>query len=321
MIAVRSLLAAGLAFALSQIPASAETLRLTVFPGISNMAIFAAQHNHFLDRYGLTLDITNTANSGDLREGLADGRFDIAHAIVDNAVALVDGGNKDIAVVMGGHPGFSRLFAQPEIGRIEDIKGKIVAVDAPDTASALVIYKILQDRGINRGDYEVKEVGATGLVLNGMLNDKSLAAAILGPPFSLRALRGGLKDLGATSALIGAYQSDTAFVRRSWAAANRQTLVNYIKAYVAGVRWSLDPANRTEAIALLESRLKLSHADAEETYAFLADPKTGLARDAALNLEGFKNVLAIRRAVTKDGRKDDAESYVDLSYYIEALKN
>lgn len=179
MIAVRSLLAAGLAFALSQIPASAETLRLTVFPGISNMAIFAAQHNHFLDRYGLTLDITNTANSGDLREGLADGRFDIAHAIVDNAVALVDGGNKDIAVVMGGHPGFSRLFAQPEIGRIEDIKGKIVAVDAPDTASALVIYKILQDRGINRGDYEVKEVGATGLVLNGMLNDKSLAAAIL----------------------------------------------------------------------------------------------------------------------------------------------
>ena len=45
---------------------------------------------------------------------------------------------------------------QPEIKSYEDIRGKTVVVDAPDTAFGLLLYKMLDVKGVKKGEYEVK---------------------------------------------------------------------------------------------------------------------------------------------------------------------
>src|SRR5258705_4718419 len=80
-----------------------DALRVCVFPGISNLPIFAAQNEGYFQKRGVAGEIVNTVNSDELRDGLAHGRHPIAHSGVDNAIALAELAKVDIAVVIGGH--------------------------------------------------------------------------------------------------------------------------------------------------------------------------------------------------------------------------
>jgi ABC-type nitrate/sulfonate/bicarbonate transport system substrate-binding protein len=303
--------------------APAQThLKIMVFPGLSNFSIFAAQHKNLFAKHGLAVEVLNTPNSDVLRNGLAKGDHQIAHAAVDNAVAMVELAKADVAIVTGGDNGFNHIFVQPEINGYADLRGKTVVVDAPNTAYALLLYKALKDAGLNKGDYAIKPVGGTTARLEAMTKDKgNAAAAVLNPPFSFRAGEAGLKDMGTATKAIGAYQSDGAFIMRDWAKANSDALVRYISAYVEGRRWALDPANKAEAIALLSERLKLTPQVAALAYAAATDPAEGMAKDAKFDMAGFANVLKLRAEIEGQwgGKPPAPEKYVDLSYYDRAL--
>jgi ABC-type nitrate/sulfonate/bicarbonate transport system substrate-binding protein len=303
--------------------APAQThLKVMVFPGLSNFSIFAAQHKNLFAKHGLAVEVLNTPNSDVLRNGLAKGDHQIAHAAVDNAVAMVELAKADVAIVTGGDNGFNHIFVQPEINAYADLRGKTVVVDAPNTAYALLLYKALKDAGLNKGDYAIKPVGGTTARLEAMTKDKgNAAAAVLNPPFSFRAGEAGLKDMGTATKAIGAYQSDGAFIMRDWAKANSDALVRYISAYVEGRRWALDPANKAEAIALLSERLKLTPQVAALAYAAATDPAEGMAKDAKFDMAGFANVLKLRAEIEGQwgGNPPPPEKYLDLSYYDRAL--
>jgi ABC-type nitrate/sulfonate/bicarbonate transport system substrate-binding protein len=297
-------------------------LKVIVFPGLSNFSIFAAQHNGFFAKHGIAIDLINTPNSKAMREGLAKGEYQIAHAGVDNAVAMVELAKSDVVVVTGGDSGFNHIFVQPEIKSYADLRGKTVVVDAPNTAFGLLLYKVLKDHGLNKGDYTVRAAGGTTQRLNAMLHDKANAwAAVINPPYQFAAAKAGLKDMGSAAKALGSYQSDGAFVLRSWAKANSDTLIRYIQAYVEGRRWALDPANRAEAIALLGERLKLAPDVAAQTYAVATDPADGIAKDAKFDMEGFKNVLKLRAEIEGQwgGTPPAPDKYVDFSYYDKAI--
>jgi ABC-type nitrate/sulfonate/bicarbonate transport system substrate-binding protein len=193
--------------------AHAQDTKLTVivFPGVQNLPMFAAQAKGFYAKRGLAVELKFTPNSDELRNGLAEGRYQIAHSAVDNAFALKDKANVDIAVVFGGDDSFNRLIVQPEIASLADLKGKTVAVDALNTAYAFQLYEMLRQKGLNKGDYEVKSVGGTSQRLEALTKDKTYAAAIMNPPFSIRAEKAGLKVLGTVADAIGAYQGSAGF--------------------------------------------------------------------------------------------------------------
>ena len=94
------------AFAVAAIPDATREedtkLAVIVFPGVPNLPIFAAQAKGFFAKRGLDIDVRFTPNSEELRNGLAEGRYQIAHSAIDNAFALKDKANVDIAVVSGG---------------------------------------------------------------------------------------------------------------------------------------------------------------------------------------------------------------------------
>ena len=127
-----------------------------------------------------------------------------------------------------------------------------------------------------------------------MRENRDYTASMLSPPFSIIAERADLRSLGFAVDLRGPYQAIGAFVLRAWAGANGVLLERYIGAYVESLRWALAPPNREEAVTLLVDRLELAPDVAVATYLRAVDPAGGLTPDALLDLDGFRNVLALR---------------------------
>jgi ABC-type nitrate/sulfonate/bicarbonate transport system substrate-binding protein len=297
-------------------------IKVDSFPGLSNFPMFAAQKKGLFAKYGLAVDLMFTPNSESQRQGLANGEYQIIHTAADNAVAMVEVAKADAVIVTGGDDGFNRIFAQPEIKSLSDLRGKTLVVDAPNTAFALLLYKALQEVGLSKADYKVHSVGGTPQRLNAMLTDRANAAAgIINPPLSFEAAADGLNDMGSATKGVGAYQSGSVVVMRPWAKANSDTLIRYIKAIVEGRRWVLDPANKEESIALLVEQLKLSADYAAKSYAVVTDPIGGFVKDAKFNMEGFENVLKLRAEIEGQwgGKPPAPDRYMDLSYYNTAI--
>lgn len=298
-------------------------MRVNVFPGVGNLALFAGEAKGIFAKHGLKVELQFTPNSPEQRTGLAQGAFEIAHAAVDNAVAMVEVAGADTVIVLGGDSSMQELFVRPPIQSVAELRGKTVIVDAPNTAYALMLKKILLLGGVKPGDYTVKPTGGTVTRLGLLKENPDYAATMLNPPYSLQARRDGLHSLGLGVRLIGRYQGVGAFVMRPWARANAATLERYIAGYLDSLRWVLNPANKTEASVLIAERLKVAPDIAAATYERAADPVGGLAPDAKFDLEGFKNVLALRAEIEGQwgGRLPAPDKYYDLSYYERGLKS
>ena len=298
-------------------------LKVKVFPGAQALPLIAGTSQGIFARHGLKVEPLFTLNSQELRDDLGSGAIQIAHSAVDNAVAMVERAKKDVVIVSGGDSSMNEFFVQPEIRSIADLKGRVLAVDAPNTAYALQAKKILLMNGMKEGaDYTVKTVGGTLYRYKAMRENKDMAATMLNPPFSVDAPSAGLKSLGRVVDLIGPYQATGAFVLRAWAKDNAATLESYLAAFIESTRWVRAKENKEAASKMLAERFKLDPKVAEHTWELLADPKFGLAQDARFNVEGFKNVLALRAEIEGDwgGKPPAAERYFDLSYYDRALK-
>ena len=70
-----------------------------------------------------------------------------------------------------------------------------------------------------------------------MLEGGDNAAAIMNLPFSAQAIEAGLKSMGRTVDMLGPYQAGGAFVLRSFAKANPETLERYLAGYIKSLRW------------------------------------------------------------------------------------
>jgi ABC-type nitrate/sulfonate/bicarbonate transport system substrate-binding protein len=302
-------------------PARLAKLRVKLFPGSQNLPLLAAVQKGLFKKHGLDVDLLFTQNSVELRDGLARGDFEIAHSAVDNAAAMKDVAGHDVVIFLGGDNSMNELFVQADITNIQQLRGRILAVDAPNTAYALQAKKILLQAGIKPNEYQLKQVGGTFQRVKAMIEDKSNAATMLNPPFTVQARAAGLHSLGRVSDLLGPYQGTGAFAMRAWAAANGPLLERYCAGYIEGVRWATTPANRQEATEMLAKELKLAPAVAAQTYSALIDPVNGLVRDARFDAKGFDNVLKMRHQLeAKPGAPvPDPARYVDLRWYNAAL--
>ncbi len=297
-------------------------LRVKAFPGAQALPLIAAAAQGMFARHGLEVELLFTQNSQELREEAAKGVNHISHSAVDNAVALVERSKADVVIVCGGDDGMNEFFVQPELGSAADMKGRVLAIDAPNTAYALQAKKILLLSGLKEGrDYTLKEVGGTMYRYRALREDKGLAGTMLNPPFSIQARADGLRSLGRATDFIGRYQAGGAYVLRRWGEANGEALERYLAALIESTRWALAPGNEAKASGMLAERFKLDARVAQKTWETLADPKSGLNADARFDVEGFRNVLSLRAEIEGDwgGKPPAAERYYDLRWYERAL--
>jgi ABC-type nitrate/sulfonate/bicarbonate transport system substrate-binding protein len=294
-------------------------LRVNTFPGPQNLALFVAQDKGLFAKRGLSVEISFTPNSQAQRDGLVKGAFEIAQAGVDNAVALVEVAKQDVVIVAGGSNGMNELIVRPELKSYDDIRGKMVVVDAPNTAYAFLLYKMLALKGVNKGDYAVLPAGGCTQRLDAMREDNTRVAAMMNPPCNLIAAKEGYHSFGLATDVIGSYQADGIWVMRAWANGNSAILTKYLEAIIEGCRWGSDPANRTEAAAIVAKHLKLDPEIAEKSVEAAVGASGGFAKDARFDMEGFKTTLRLRAEIAGGDANPAPGKYLDLSYYQRAL--
>jgi ABC-type nitrate/sulfonate/bicarbonate transport system substrate-binding protein len=282
----------------------------------------AADKQGIFAKYGVEVETENLPNSDVLRANLAAGKGDLAYLAVDNAVAMVELTHQDVIIVMGGEGSQNELMAQPEIKSIKDLRGKTLIVDAPNTAYALQMKKILLLSGMEAGkDYEIKAFGATPARLAAMREHKEFAGSMLGPPSSIVAKHGGFASVGSVQELIGPYQAAGYFAQRAWAKEHRDVLIPFLEACIEAQRWLMSPSNKQQVIELLVKESHLTTEVAAESYESSMNRPGGFEADARFDLEGFENVLKLRAEVEGQwgGHPPGPEKYYDSTYYDAAL--
>ena len=316
-----------LALAASQAWA-ATTLQVIVFPGGFNWPLWVGQEKGFFAENGLELKITPTPGSIFQIQNLMSGKFDIAFSNYDNVVAYMEGQGEaplpqppDLFAFMGAQYGAVRLVANPEITTIAQLKGKSLAVDAATTGYAFVLMKMLQQAGLNEGDYTLDKVGGTGQRAQALMQDKT-AATILTTPLEILPESRGYRRLANATETVGPYQAVSGVARRSWAKEHRAELVGFIRGYLRSLDWISHPANRAEAVAIyLKQTPAANEASAMKAWEGLVQSGEGFQKRARLDPAGMATVLRLRSEFGRPQKTlTDVNKYVDESYYLEAAR-
>jgi ABC-type nitrate/sulfonate/bicarbonate transport system substrate-binding protein len=287
-LAVLGVLALPLAAAPAEQGKGLTPLRLVVFSVAPALA--AAGDQGYLEAEGLALTVDTVNNSSEQMQGFTAGRWDVVHTLFDNLLAYADrAGVQSVAFAVTDVRDLS-LYVLPEIASYDDLRGRPVAVDAVDTAVALVLRRLLLTHGLDatRGDYELVPAGGQQLRLQSLLRGET-AAAMMGPPDSTTAAEAGLRRLGHHSEIIPDYPGLTLAARDTWLAdaANRDAAVRLLRAWRRGAAWVADPANREAAIA---RALERSGGSREGAMAQL----DAVATDLALSPTGLAAVRDLR---------------------------
>lgn len=307
--------------------AAPTPLKVIVFPGGFNFPIWVAQDKGFFADHKVAVEITPTPSSSFQMSGLIDGKFDIAMTAFDNLVAYREGQGEvnkvgpDLVAIMGADRGFLKLVTVPDIKTIAQLRGKTLSVDARNTGYAAVLFEMLDRAGLREPDYKVVKDGGVLQRYKDLLAKKQDGTMLISP-FEVKPVAEGFNVLGVASEMFGAYQGLVAGARQSWARQHRAEVENYIRAYVQAVRWLYNPANHDEALSIFIKHMPGTTSEAAQTaYKILLDPKTGIQRDAAIEVKGMREVLALRSKWGQPKRNlTDPMKYYDASFYDAAMK-
>jgi len=275
-------------------------------------AIVVGRLKNFFAAEGIDVKVIRTANSTDQMRGLSNGTYHMASTAFDNVLGWSGReGAELVAVSQIIDKAVFPVFVRPEIKQWSDLRGKKLAVDAVDTAFALVLRKVLLAKGLDfaRGDYELLAVGNTPLRLESMKRGDTFAG-VLTPPVDAQAFAVGMIRLGDSSEVLPDFPNTIFAVNRAWAQSQRAVLVSFLRAWLASLGWIR--ANREEAVNLAAAELKVSTKIA-------ADLAGELSANGAINPAALERALNLR---TEFGLTPpmgpNITKYYDTQYYQSA---
>lgn len=265
---------------------------------------------------GLEIDVMVTPNSTEQMRGLGNGSWQIVSTAFDNVLGWSGREGAEIVAIAQVSAGNTLpVYVRPEIKTWDDLRGKAMAVDAVDTAYALVLRRVLLAHGLemDRGDYTLIPKGTTGYRLDSMTQGETFAG-VLNPPWDQKAEAAGMKRFADHREVLPDYPGGVFAVNRQWAGENRALLVKYLRAWNDALRWAQGEKNRAEAIKVLAAAEKI-----DETAA--ANRLRQSPQDGRLNLPGLQTVLDLRvqfGLVPPMGK--DLAKYYDESLFRETSK-
>jgi ABC-type nitrate/sulfonate/bicarbonate transport system substrate-binding protein len=301
----------------------ADIIRIGTFG--KDAALLAAEQRGFFAAENIGVDVDIVTDSPTLLRNLISGRYDLILNNADNVIAWAEGQGadpkpNDFVIFLGGQQGLKqKLVVLSKVKDFGDLKGKVLAVDAPTTGFAIVMIAMLKQHGLEQGrDYSLKMFGNTtkradalerGEAWAGMLNlaDDEIA-------------KRGLKVLARAEDYVKHYARGLGAARRDWANAHEELLVRFIRAMMRATDWTLEAKNKNDVIALLLPENKNNRARAEEAYDESVSPRFGLMPRARIDMEGIRSVLDLREAAgLMKSPVPNAEKYVDQRFYEKAL--
>jgi ABC-type nitrate/sulfonate/bicarbonate transport system substrate-binding protein len=270
-----------------------------------NIAMLAAQAKGFFAAENLSVTYLQIASSEQAFKDLRDGNYDIILSSVDNVVNYRLNPNNALGAIQPVQAFMSvdyanNLTAAGKLGinTVEDLRGKKVAVDAPASGFAYILYEILAKHGLQRNvDYQTVLIGGGAARFNALMAG-TVDGTLLNNGFEIRAAAGGRKLFETAYDITYPYLGSVGVAERPWMKAHSDVLIRFIRAYVAASAWSFDPANRAEAIKQLQTQPNTSAALAAKLLDAQLTFGRGLVRDAYIGdfeREGLSNVLQLRQ--------------------------
>lgn len=289
-----------------------DRLLINVFNIDAALAVGRAK-GMYADR-GLEVDVMVTPNSTDQMRGLGKGSWQAVSTAFDNVLGWSGREGAEIVAIAQISTGNTLpVYVRPEITNWDDLRGKALAVDAVDTAYALVLRRVLLAHGLEmeRGDYTLIAKGTTGYRLDSMTQGETFAG-VLNPPWDKKAEAAGMKRFADHREVLPDYPGGVYAVNRQWAGDNRALVVGFLRVWNDALRWAQDQKNRDEAIKVLAAAEKIDEPAAANRLR--QSPQSG-----GLNLPGMQSVLDLRGQFgLLPPMGEYLAKYFDESFYHEA---
>jgi ABC-type nitrate/sulfonate/bicarbonate transport system substrate-binding protein len=318
---MRAILAALLCFCACQ-SAAAEAIPLrygqaySALRSIFALPLLVAEREGYFVREGLDFSMLPVPGGGEkLIAALHDGTADISHVATPFLIQAALAGSDAVAIAAEFNNPIYSLVAKPENKTYADLKGKLIGVAAETGSITIAIRKLLALNGLGREDFRTKFVDGTPERLS-CLTAGDCDAVPLGQPQDFVALRRGFRLLGLSTEAVPEYLYTVTAARRSWAGANKEAIVRYVRALSSAFKFIRDPAKHDQLIRTIVDTTGFAEANAKLTLALYFEPdRRVLPKLGEINLGGMEQAIALmgEGGILK-APLPRAERFVDLQY-------
>jgi NitT/TauT family transport system substrate-binding protein len=296
-----------------RLPAQTRTNLAGSVTSESMTALWVARDRGLFKKHGLDMQYILMPRNPLAVAALLAGEIDAAIVGPGHAVNAASSGADIIGIANLAQKLDYRLVARPEVKNKEDLRGKRIAISGPGSTSHLVTMLGLQGLNIDSTQARISLLTIPGTEMN-----RRLAMETSG--VDATALRGAVGDLYGNKGYTVLYnfkatgvtlpQSMLVTTRRI-AAAKPQVIEAYLKTMIEAIAVTFDPANKELVTRLLASNLRLSPADAEESYQAVIN---AYERVPYTNLEGMKRLQKLLMQINPKMGDVRVENVIDNSF-------
>lgn len=285
-----------------------------------NLPIWIARSAGLFTAEGLDVTIDHIEGIEEVNARLRDGRAQLAYGVTEHVILDAESGGR--TAIIGGNVNklpFS-LIAKADIEGLEGLRGKRIGVSSLRAGSSSLIMKLLAARGLHwPADYELVPCGPI-LARWDLLRSGEIDAGLQGAPLNRIAIEQGFRSLCEPRDEVPHFQFTSLDVHQDWAAAHRDTLLPFLRAFLRAHERFYTERAEANAVAVAETGIEARHADlAWEEYTREAIfPRDGEA--SAAGVQALIETSALIRELPSRARTR-AEDYIDRSWLAEARRS
>lgn len=209
----------------------------------TQMSLWLAKEGNYYEKHGLNVEVISIPGSSLALQAMLSGELPIIQA-GGAAPIQTNLSGADTVIIATIAKKFSWwIFSQPNINRMEDLKGKVFGTTRFGTQSDLASRIALRLHGIDpERDITMVQTGGPAETVSAMMGGKIHAAAI-SPPATLQAKKVKLKELMDLSTLDVEYHVNGLVTTRRFIKTNEDVVRRFLRAYIEGaVRGQSDKA-------------------------------------------------------------------------------
>ena len=196
--------------------------------------------------------------------------MDLASINPETIIRSVDNGAPLKMIATDANNAPYSLIVRPEIHSFADIRGKTLPSSGPREQTTVWMKQIMKANGIDESEYDFVVVGGTPERM-AAIESGAVAGGLVGQPQDFHMIAAGYRRLAVLSEYIPDHPISIHASRADWLQAHPEWAVAALRAIRDGTRWLYDPANKTEAIALLADQIQVSEDLARQTYEMLVE--------------------------------------------------
>ena len=262
--------------------------------------VWMAKDSGAFEKYGLQSDIL-LITSGPLSvQALLGGDLQVVSAASNAVVNAVLNGAPIVAVGGTANRPYHRLFVQPDINRLEDLRGKSLGVTRFGSITDNLTRILLRKNGLE-GAVNVRQMGGT-IEVAAAFQNRLIAGAVTSelrvtPPSQPKILV-RLVDMGIP------YSMNMIAVQRDYLRRNPEAVENMVRAYIDGLAFMHREKERALKIIAKYARLN----DAKLIDQFYDDAMTYLDRVPRAEPEAVQTILEFmgKKGVSLDTFQDNS---------------